>query len=168
MDSANSIPQFDHLPDQFEHPYEYYRLNTGRGPTRLVPPQCEVVLNTNSGLALLINWEERRVLAETEINGMALPVLKKLFDDWPSYVEYDKLINILFAQNETLATQFLTCIEHAHENQDSTLLAVALQPLRDVLIDCKTELRLLGIDITAVVGYGYRLIPLEAKNQPLL
>jgi hypothetical protein len=166
MDSANSIPRFDHVPDQFEHPYEYYRLDTGT--IRLVPKKCEVVLNTTSGLALLLNWAERRVLAETEVNGMALPVLKKLLDDWPSYVEYDKLLSALFAQNETLVTQFLTCIEQARENQDDTLLAVALQPLRDVLIDCKMDVRLLGIDITAVVGYGYRLVPLEAKNQPLL
>jgi hypothetical protein len=168
MDSANSIPRFDHVPDQFEHPYEYYRLNTGRSINQLVPPQCEVVLNINSGLALLINWEEKRVLAETEVNGQALPVLKKLLDDWPSYVEYDPLISILFAQDETLVTKFMTCIEHARESKDSTLLDVALQPLRDVLMDCKTEMRLLGIDITAVVGYGYRLVPLEAKNQPLL
>jgi hypothetical protein len=168
MDSPNSISQFDHLPDQFEHPYEYYKLNTGRSINRLVPEKCEVVLNTNSGLVLLINWEEHRILAETEVNGAVLPILKKLLDDWPSYVEYDRLIRILFAQNETLATQFILCIEDARETQNSTLLDVALQPLRDVLIDCKTEMRWLGIDVTAVIGYGYRLIPLEAKNQPLL
>jgi hypothetical protein len=168
MDSTNSIPQFDHIPDPSEQPYAYYRLNTNGGIPQLVPPQCEIVVNTHSGLALLLSWEERRVMAETEINRLALPVLNKLLHDWPSYVEYDTLFRILFAPNETLAMQFITCIEHAHETQNSTLLDVALQPLRDVLIDCKTELRLLGIDITAVRGYGYRLIPLDAKNQPLL
>lgn len=168
MDSTNSIPQFDHLSELSDPPYEYYQLDLGEHATRLVPPQCGVVLNTQSGLALLINWKQRQVLAETEVHTIALPILRKLLHDWPSYVEYDQLFRILFARNDTLATQFITCIEHARETQDSTLLTVALQPLRDVLIDCKTELRLLGIDITAVVGYGYRLIPLEAKNQPLL
>ncbi|QBD82458.1 hypothetical protein EPA93_43375 [Ktedonosporobacter rubrisoli] len=134
--------------------YEYYPLETGE--TALLPQETELVINTRSGHALLIDWERRVVGAEMYFAPFELPLIQILLHAWPSYVEYSKCIRTLIP-DPRLAEQFVQCIGAALETQNKLVLNVALEPLRTVLYGCNERLNVIGLEIAAVYESGYLL-----------
>lgn len=156
MDSTTSIP------DQ-HGPYEYYPLETSG--KALLSHEHEIVVNRQSGQAMLIDWEMREVRAETCFSPIELPLVHLLLDKWPSYVEYERCIRVLFSSNHSRAEQFIECISLARQMKNSAMLDVILQPLRTVLHLCNEHLQVLGVTIAAVYENGYLLITSQEHDQ---
>ncbi len=155
MDSTTSIP------DQ-GGPYEYYPLDTtGKA---LLPDEYEIVVNMRSGQAMLIDWDMREVRAETHFSPIELPLVHLMLDKWPSYMEYERCIRVLFSSNHSHAEQFIECINLARQMKNSAMLDVILQPLRTVLHLCNEHLQVLGVTIAAVYENGYLLMKHKEKG----
>jgi hypothetical protein len=157
MGRTNSIANLDNQR------YHYYPLDAGRDIT-LLPDEHEVVVNTLSGLTLLIDWERRRVKAECQFDDLELPLIRLLLDDWPSYTPYEKLFPLLFS--ETVAQQMRACLVDAVERNDKAMLNEILGPLRTVLHRCQDRLGLLDLRIAALYQHGYRLVRASSLGQP--
>jgi hypothetical protein len=156
MDSTTSIP------DQ-RGPYEYYPLETtGQA---LLPHEYEIVVNRQSGQAMLIDWEMREVRAETHFSPVEIPLVHLMLDKWPSYVEYEKCLRVLFSSNHSRAEQFMECIDLARQMKNNAMLDVILQPLRTVLHLCNEHLQVFGVTIAAVYGNGYLLKKHQERDQ---
>lgn len=157
MGSTNSIATLDNQR------YAYYPLDAGRDVT-LLPDEHEIVLNTLSGLTLLIDWENRRVKAECRFDDMELPLIRQLLDDWPSYTPYEKLFPLLFS--DPIAQQMRTCLLEAVDRNDKAMLTSIVGPLRTVLLRSQDRLGLFDLRIAALYQHGYRLIRASSTVQP--
>jgi hypothetical protein len=142
--------------------YTYYPLDAGRD-AMLLPDEHEVVVNTLSGLTLLIDWENRRVKAECHFDDLELPLIRLLLDDWPSYTPYEKLFPLLFS--DPVVQQMRSCLLDALERNNKAMLTEILGPLRTVLHRCQDRLSLLDLRIAALYQHGYRLMRASSSRQ---
>jgi hypothetical protein len=156
MGSTTSIPTLDHQR------YHYYLLDAGQGVT-LLPEQHAIVLNTLSGLTVLIDWERHKVKAECHFDDLELPLIRLLLDDWPSYTPYEKCFPLLFS--DTVAQQMRSCLLDAQERNDKAMLNEILGPLRTVLLRCQDRLGLFDLRIAALYQQGYRLVRASSLGQ---
>jgi hypothetical protein len=157
MGSTHSIADFNHQR------YHAYPLDAGR-EVSLLPHGHSIVLNTLSGLMLLIDWEHRQVKAECCFDDLELPLIWQLFDDWPSYTPYEKCFPLLFS--EPIAQQMRACLLEAQERNHQAMLTCILGPLRTVLHRCQDRLGLFDLCIASVFQHGYRLIRASSSTQP--
>ncbi len=146
MDSTNSIYPPEH--------YEYYPLDLDEGPM-LLPKEHELVLNTGTGQATLVNWETRRFQAETRFDTDEVLIIKTLLDHWPCYTAYEELYRLLVTDD--LAEQIARCLADARETDNRALFDVALHPVRSLLHACQGRLALFGLHLNAVYQRGYLL-----------
>lgn len=157
MGSTNSITTL------INQRYDYYPLDAGREVT-LLPHEHEIVVNTLSGLTLLIDWENRRVKAECRFDDMEVPLIRHLLNDWPSYTPYEKLFPLLFS--DIVAQQMRACLLEAVDRNDKAMLTSIVGPLRTVLLRCQDRLSLFDLRIAALYQHGYRLIRASSTMQP--
>ncbi|SRR5581483_1041689 len=147
------------IADPDDKRYEYYPLENDY--EHLLPDEHELVLNTDSGYLVLIDWDQRRLRAEYQITDLEFLVIKQLLDDWPIVTPYEKLLPLIFS--ERLTEQIRQCLQEAQQTGSTRMYALALDPLRTILKGCQKLLEAFHIKISAVYQRGYRLI--EAKEQ---
>ena len=135
--------------------YETFSLSQA-GLTLLADGQS-IVINDETGQAILVDWQERRFLAEAYFNESELPVIADLLYDWPSYAPYQKLLTAISEWTPEQATQ---AIDTART--DETLPAV-LAGVQSVLDACRDRLQRFGLEAVPVQQRGYLLTTVMKK-----
>jgi hypothetical protein len=112
----------------------------------LLSDEQELIINTNSGTFVVVNWEQRSFLTDGVLSEPELALLLALLHAWPSYIENQKL---------------LQAIMHLSVEEVAQLLSVesetALEPLHHLVNDCRVLVQQFGVEIHNVNSQGYKL-----------
>lgn len=140
----------------------------------VLPERQSLVVDRVTGSLMLIDWQHEQIVAVCEDlnDDEQFSVVLTLLEQWPSYVPYAQLLDGL---GIPLTAQDLADLEfvrlsgrmsrrksRAQERARERLRPI-LQTLRDLLHECKSCIRDLGIDIVAVIDHGPLLIQYEAR-----
>jgi hypothetical protein len=140
----------DSIPlDRFH--YYSFRADT----VHLLPPGVELVIDRSCGYSMLLacNQMHDQVLAACTFRTEELPMLLLLCEYWPSMVTYD-----LLATAQHPAMMSLIVAAQIEDAREAGTLEQLIAPLKTQIEGYRSRLQELGLDLTEVAGYGYRLV----------
>ena len=148
MDSSKTIIPF--LPLPAGRQFIGYSLDMQQPQFALLPDEHELVINSQTGHFLIVNWDTRYIVADGIFRDLELQLMLVVLRAWPSYIPTNKMLYAVFDAS-------IKDIDHLFEADQAAVRATV-----DRLVDaCNIQLRIANIAIQNINNQGYKLSRLE-------
>ncbi|HYU74558.1 MAG TPA: hypothetical protein VEL31_17960 [Ktedonobacteraceae bacterium] len=136
--------------------FSYHSLHLSTGLPLLETTQ-QLVLDHSTGYSMVIDWQQQMIRNATTFTEEELAVVFTLASNWPSYVPYETLMI-----NEAGEGPTPSQIDDARA---ARYLETLIAPLKALIETCRAKLHTLGLDISEIDQYGYRLARLNEREE---
>ncbi len=138
--------------------FSYHSLHLSTGLPLLKATQ-QLVLDHFTGYSMVIDWQQQmgQIQNATTFTEEELAAVFTLASNWPSYVPYGTLMI-----NEAGEGPTPSQIDDARA---ARYLETLIAPLKALIETCRAKLHTLGLDISEIDQYGYRLARLNEREE---
>ncbi len=153
----NAFPRTD--------PPKYFSLRRQGTGEALLPIDQQLVIDPLHDMALLVDWQKRRLIAACTFFDEELLLLLPILRAWPGYVSYGRLLALLAAGRIPEPEQEAAIDQRYREALVTGTEGSLLAPLRARLAEPQRKLATFGLKLVSVYQNGILLSAASITNQ---